>query len=61
MYVQYVIYSKLYSNSLKINVRAQTKIVMEKHVITQETSYKLKENIINISLLACNIFRMRIK
>ena len=44
----------------KMNVRAQLKILMgETHNDPQETSYKLKENIINISLPACNVFRMR--
>ena len=44
---------------LQMNIRAQLKILMGKPIITQETSYKLKENIINVSLPACNIFRMR--
>ena len=44
----------------KMNVRGQLKILMgETHNDPQETSYKLKENIINISLPACNVFRMR--
>ena len=42
-----------------MNIRAQLKIIKRKPIITQETSYKLKENIINVSLPACNIFRMR--
>ena len=41
---------------------AQLKILIGKPIFTQELTHviiKLKENIINVSLPACNIFRMR--
>ena len=57
--LKYVIISIKFS--LKMNTRAsmRSEFYDGETIITQETSYKLKENIINVSLPACNIFRMR--